>query len=167
MPFAVHSRTQPDVSELDPTVYVLEDGAGGRAEIWPALGFNCYRWQVQRDGQALELLYQAPDLFLSGLLRCNVIRQDHARVPIFQDKIVCIHLDINDRTVAFQMPPDIPVGSFTYGCKIVKQDGNVFLGTDIRERHREKIVARITIVAHRGIVDCQESQGLEIKYPHR
>jgi aldose 1-epimerase len=66
MSFAVHSRTQPDVSGRDPTVYVLEDGAGGRAEVWPALGFNCYRWQVQRDGQALELLYAAPDLFHNG-----------------------------------------------------------------------------------------------------
>lgn len=66
MSFAVHSQTHPEVRGLDPTVYVLEDGAGGRAEVWPALGFNCYRWQVQHEGQTLELLYQAPDLFHNG-----------------------------------------------------------------------------------------------------
>jgi aldose 1-epimerase len=66
MSFAVHSQTHPQVRGLDPTVYVLEDGRGGRAEVWPALGFNCYRWQVQRNGQTLELLYQAPDLFEDG-----------------------------------------------------------------------------------------------------
>jgi aldose 1-epimerase len=66
MSFTVHSQTQPDVRGLDPTVYVLEDGAGGRAEVWPALGFNCYRWQARRGGQALELLYQAADLFHDG-----------------------------------------------------------------------------------------------------
>jgi aldose 1-epimerase len=66
MPFAVHSQTHPDIRGLDPTVYVLEDAADGRAEIWPALGFNCYRWRVQRAGQTLELLYQDPDLFHNG-----------------------------------------------------------------------------------------------------
>lgn len=66
MSYAVRTRTQPDVRGLDPTIYVLEDDAGGYAEVWPALGFNCFRWQIQRDGQALELLYQAPDLFDNG-----------------------------------------------------------------------------------------------------
>jgi aldose 1-epimerase len=71
MSFAVQSQTHPDISGLDPTIYVLEgqpedDEGGVRAEVWPALGFNCYRWQVQRDGQSLELLYQAPDLFQNG-----------------------------------------------------------------------------------------------------
>jgi aldose 1-epimerase len=66
MSFAVRTEKQPDVAGLDPTVYVLEDGRGGRAEVWPALGFNCYRWQISRGGQVLELLYQAPDLFHDG-----------------------------------------------------------------------------------------------------
>jgi aldose 1-epimerase len=69
MSFAVHSQRLPQVRGLDPTVYVLEaqsDEGSWRAEVWPALGFNCYRWQVQRDGQTLELLYQAPDLFEDG-----------------------------------------------------------------------------------------------------
>lgn len=66
MSFAVHSQIHPDVHGGDATVFVLEDGGGGRAEVWPALGFNCYRWQIQREGQPLELLYQAPDLFDNG-----------------------------------------------------------------------------------------------------
>lgn len=66
MSYAVRTRIQPAVRGLDPTIYVLEDDAGGCAEVWPALGFNCFRRQIQRDGQALELLYQAPDLFDNG-----------------------------------------------------------------------------------------------------
>lgn len=66
MSFAIRAETRSEIRGLDPTVYVLEDGSGGRAEVWPALGFNCYRWQVRRAGQTLELLYQAPDLFDNG-----------------------------------------------------------------------------------------------------
>jgi aldose 1-epimerase len=45
------------------TAYVLEDGGGrARAEVWPAHGFNCLRWQVRlADGSWADLLYTAPD----------------------------------------------------------------------------------------------------------
>ena len=66
MAFAIHTRTQSGVTGRDATIFVLDDGTGGRAEVWPALGFNCYRWQIQRAGQSLELLYQDPDLFHNG-----------------------------------------------------------------------------------------------------
>jgi aldose 1-epimerase len=48
---------------VDPTLYVLEDGAGGCAEIWPAMGFNCIRWVVVRRDQTLELLFRDPAVF--------------------------------------------------------------------------------------------------------
>ena len=51
MAFAVHTYTQPGVTGRDPTILVLDDGAGGRAEVWPALGFNCFRWVAVRDGR--------------------------------------------------------------------------------------------------------------------
>ena len=43
-------------------VYVLHDSDGtGRAEVWPANGFNLLRWQF-RDGDAwADALYVAPD----------------------------------------------------------------------------------------------------------
>jgi aldose 1-epimerase len=66
MSFAVHTRTQPGVTGLDATIYTLDDGAGGRAEIWPALGFNCFHWQAVVDGRALDLLYADPNLFTDG-----------------------------------------------------------------------------------------------------
>jgi aldose 1-epimerase len=66
MAFAVHTRTQPGVTDRDPTFYVLDDGAGGRAEVWPALGFNCLHWEAVRDGQKLDLLYADPALFSNG-----------------------------------------------------------------------------------------------------
>ena len=66
MPFAVHTRTQPGVTGRDATVYVLDDGAGGRAEVWPALGFNCFHWEAVRGGRTLDLLYADPALFGDG-----------------------------------------------------------------------------------------------------
>lgn len=47
---------------VDGRVAVLEDGQGSVLEVWPALGFNAYRWAVQ----AHELLYADPDLFGNG-----------------------------------------------------------------------------------------------------
>jgi aldose 1-epimerase len=69
MTFAIHSETIPEVapgSGPEPTRFVLEDGAGGRAEVWPWLGFNCYRWSVRDGARTLELLYADPDLFHNG-----------------------------------------------------------------------------------------------------
>jgi aldose 1-epimerase len=66
MSFKVHTRSAPGVTALDATIYVLEDEAGNRAEIWPALGFNCFRWQAIKDGRPLELLYCDPGLFADG-----------------------------------------------------------------------------------------------------
>ena len=62
MTFAVHTRAQPNVAGRDPTLFVLDGGAGGRAEVWPALGFNCFRWQAG----ARDLLYADPALFGDG-----------------------------------------------------------------------------------------------------
>lgn len=66
MAFAVHTRRQPGVTGRDPTIFVLDDGAGGRAEVWPALGFNCFGWQAAADSVTLDLLYADPALFGDG-----------------------------------------------------------------------------------------------------
>jgi aldose 1-epimerase len=66
MPFAARTRTQEGGAGLNATVYVLEDGGGGRAEVWPALGFNCFHWSAVRGGTALDLLYADPALFANG-----------------------------------------------------------------------------------------------------
>jgi aldose 1-epimerase len=66
MAFTVRTHAQPGVSKLDPTIHVLEDGTGNRAEVWPALGFNCFRWQTPHAGAVLDLLYADPALFADG-----------------------------------------------------------------------------------------------------
>ncbi len=66
MAFAVHTYTRPGVTGRDAAILVLDDGAGGRAEVWPALGFNCFHWEVVRDGRTLDLLYADPALFGDG-----------------------------------------------------------------------------------------------------
>ena len=60
MSFQIRSEKRGTVAGLDPTVWVLE-GEGNRADIWPARGFNCFRWSVQ----GRELLYADPQ-FLEG-----------------------------------------------------------------------------------------------------
>jgi aldose 1-epimerase len=59
MRFAVRSQTRPAGGGQAAELIVLEDGAGGRACVWPALGFNCFEW---RWG-ALDLLYADPGMF--------------------------------------------------------------------------------------------------------
>jgi aldose 1-epimerase len=66
MAYSITTRTAPGVTGLDPTIHVLESSDGAVAEVWPALGFNCLRWQAVRQGQALELLYTDPAVFSNG-----------------------------------------------------------------------------------------------------
>ena len=64
MAFQIRTEGRPAAAGLDGTVYILEGPAGGdRAEVWPALGFNCFRWLARKNGQALDLLYSDPQLF--------------------------------------------------------------------------------------------------------
>jgi aldose 1-epimerase len=93
MSFSVHTRSAPGVKGLDPTVFVLDDGAGGRAEVWPALGFNCYCWQAVKGGRTLDLLYSDPDLFADG-------RPTRSGIPIL-----------------FPFPNRIRAGRFTWDGK--------------------------------------------------
>src|SRR5437868_12662155 len=58
MPFQITWEPRPNTLGLDDRVAVLANGAN-RLEVWPALGFNAFRWQVV--GQ--ELLYRNPQFF--------------------------------------------------------------------------------------------------------
>ena len=58
MSFTCQWEERPNTFGLDPRVAVLGD-ANNHLEVWPALGFNAYRWHVA--GQ--ELLYASPTLF--------------------------------------------------------------------------------------------------------
>jgi len=62
-----HIRTEqrPNTIGLDPTVWILEYDNGSGIEVWPALGFNCYRWYVRPRGEnsAEELLDSVPEFF--------------------------------------------------------------------------------------------------------
>lgn len=62
MAFQVTTERRPTTTNLDGTVYVLA-GDDCQAEVWPALGFNCYRWQRSLAGTTLDLLYADPQLF--------------------------------------------------------------------------------------------------------
>jgi len=68
MSFAVSRYDHPQVQgDASPTVVVLEHAAGHRVEVWPASGFNAFRWAVPGpDDHPLELLYADPALFTDG-----------------------------------------------------------------------------------------------------
>jgi aldose 1-epimerase len=67
MAFEIHAERRPTTSGRDGKVYILQDSSGqARADIWPGLGFNCFRWQAVVGGQPVELLYADPELFPNG-----------------------------------------------------------------------------------------------------
>jgi aldose 1-epimerase len=64
MGFQTRKEIRATSGGQDGTVYVLENSTGSaRAEIWPAGGFNCHRWQVTLNGTPRELLYSDPQFF--------------------------------------------------------------------------------------------------------
>src|SRR5262245_14317289 len=65
MAFQLKTRQQPTSSGLNGTIHILE-GAHDHAEVWPALGFNCFSWKTVKGGQELDLLYADPQLFDNG-----------------------------------------------------------------------------------------------------
>jgi aldose 1-epimerase len=66
MPFQVHAETYP-ADGRDGGVIVLDETSGAaRAEVWPACGFNCFRWRVRHGEQLLDLLYAARSFFRGG-----------------------------------------------------------------------------------------------------
>src|ERR1041384_3746168 len=66
MTFRESTRQQRNSADLDGTIHVLESDSGDRAEVWPALGYNCFQWQGGKGGQKLDLLYADPQLFNNG-----------------------------------------------------------------------------------------------------
>ena len=44
MSFRLRHEQHPNAFGKDPTTWVLDDDAGNRLDVWPALGFNAFRW---------------------------------------------------------------------------------------------------------------------------
>ena len=66
MAFQVRTETYP-AAERDGGAIILEETNGAaRAEVWPACGFNCFRWRVRHGEYLLDLLYADPTLFRGG-----------------------------------------------------------------------------------------------------
>lgn len=59
MTFRISTDTRPNSLGLDPTTIVLHAGDHAQAEIWPAYGFNCFRWIESGH----DLLYADPHIF--------------------------------------------------------------------------------------------------------
>lgn len=66
MGYRIQSRQADSVTDRDAGVYHLLGPDGDEAEIWPALGFNVFRWRPVRNHVASECLYADPELFTGG-----------------------------------------------------------------------------------------------------
>ncbi len=64
MPFTARLAMFPVPGEDETPVVVLADEeSGARAEIWPACGFNCFRWTVSRNEKQIYLLHSDASFF--------------------------------------------------------------------------------------------------------
>ena len=62
MAFAVTTRHETAGDRPGDVLELANSPCTARAEVWPAWGFNCLRWQVRRPGGDWgDLLYHAPD----------------------------------------------------------------------------------------------------------
>lgn len=46
MSFHLRHEQHANAFGKDPTIWILDDGAGNRLDVWPALGFNAFKWTV-------------------------------------------------------------------------------------------------------------------------
>lgn len=64
MLYRIRTEKRKSAGDFDATVLILENTSGdASAEILPALGFNCFRWQIRTADGLLDLLYSDPTLF--------------------------------------------------------------------------------------------------------
>jgi aldose 1-epimerase len=146
--YEVTTERREAAGGLDGTVYVLADSTGWcRAEIWPALGFNCIRWQVAWQRRTLDLLYSDPQLFENP-------RPTRSGIPVlfpFPNRIRDGRFDWQGKS--YQLPPNDPSGkNAIHGFACRKPWRAVGQGADDRN-------AWLT-GEFRGSVDAPESLAL-------
>lgn len=59
MSFRLRHEQHPNAFGKDPTCWIVEDDAGNRLDVWPALGFNAFRWTAA----GVDLLDTDPAFF--------------------------------------------------------------------------------------------------------
>jgi aldose 1-epimerase len=95
----VRTEARPCKAGMDGTVYLLEDpDAGTRAEVWPALGFNCIAWHAGGH----DRLWSDPALYQDA-------RPTRSGIPIlfpFPNRIRGGHFTWKGRT--YQLPISDP-----------------------------------------------------------
>jgi aldose 1-epimerase len=60
--FWIRQETRANTLDRDPAVWVLGNDQGHRLEVWPAMGFNAYRWAVAGD-PPIEMLWRDSKFF--------------------------------------------------------------------------------------------------------
>lgn len=67
MPFQITKEQHPTTGDLNGTIFVLQNrDSGDLIRLWPALGFNCYQWQANVNGNVIDALYSDPEMFSDG-----------------------------------------------------------------------------------------------------
>ena len=77
--------------------------------------------------------------------------------------------DLDERAIFLVVLPDTGfIGLSVFNLRdVFQQARHVALGTYVRNCHREKFVAAVTVVFHRGIIHHEKAQSGEVVHPHR
>src|SRR5208337_3830914 len=76
-------------------------------------------------------------------------------------------LNQNDSSIPFPVPPQLGSAQPRYSLGYrVHQLRNLHLGPDVRNRHREKFLSRVAVVADGRFVDRKKLEVRAVKNPH-
>ena len=98
----------------------------------------------------------------------DVEREDHPGGSTVPDQFMRTDLHVQQTAVARSVAP--ARGSCrSRECReqIVLETPKIFGRTDVHERHREELVARVAVTLHGCVVHRQKPQRLEVVHPHR
>src|SRR5438132_8977167 len=117
-----------------------------------------------------EQLAIAPLALLRALLGLHALGQilDHAEARPAAGEIEIEGSDLHrdDVAIFLAVAPD-PAAIVRRVFEGLAQIVDVLLGADLLGGEREELLLRITIKAHRSVVDREEGERLRIDYPHR
>ena len=101
----------------------------------------------------------------------DVVREHHLRAPTVEYQRVGNDFDIDRHAVLPAVTPDagvaVAVSVFLHLGDPLQQARHVLGRAHVGNHHRQKLIAAIAVVRHRGVVDREEHQGSQVPHPHR
>lgn len=83
MAYQIQTDVRPAHNQRDGIIYVAQDQSGATGiEVWPALGFSCFRWYTTVAGKKIEWLYSGPLSPNSASDGGQVLKSTRIGIPI-------------------------------------------------------------------------------------